>query len=392
MTLLLRQARSQQPQGAVAIPAGRAKNLLLSYSAPHIGSRSRNGGATLVGIDQPSYYTQGYGSAGGALVGADNVSVTGPIGLYGTAGDFKYHNLNEISFFSIVEIAGFTNSTECSVFRATGVNNGQGIAFDIFPSSKTIRPLIHTGGTSGWTVANDTVDSNMAAGVAWGFAMTYTSGRLTWYSGRIGSPPSQWSTATVTGGILDNISVNGPLYIGGMAFPGPGNVGSFPGKIHEISFWDREFLPIEIRELFVNPWQLFAPARVNWSFPPIITIYRPSSDVLATGWVPSTGSALWDMIDEVSPSDADYITSPIIAGSQGAAICGLSGTLVAGSYMVKIRANATTTGKQVKVSLLDGSNASQGDTGWVNVTASYAEYDTPVTTTGTATRVKMEVR
>lgn len=123
-----------------------------------------------------------------------------------------------------------------------------------------------------------------------------------------------------------------------------------------------------------------------------VSIYQPSTDVLATGWVPSTGSVLWDMIDEVAASDGDYITSPSINGSQGAAICGLNSSMVAGNYMVKIRANATTTGKQVRVSLLDGTNVSQGDTGWVNVTASYAEYDLPVATTGTATRVKMEVQ
>ena len=123
-----------------------------------------------------------------------------------------------------------------------------------------------------------------------------------------------------------------------------------------------------------------------------ITIYQPSSDVLTTGWVPSTGSVLWDMLDDVIPSNADYITSPSINGAQGAAICGLNASIAAGSYLVKLRANAVTAGKQVRVSLLDGANVSQGDTGWITVSTSYAEYDVAVTTTGAATRAKMEVQ
>jgi hypothetical protein len=38
-------------------------------------------------------------------------------------------------------------------------------------------------------------------------------------------------------------------------------------------------------------------------------IGRPDSDVAAGAWTPSTGSDLWAMIDEVSASDADYITT-----------------------------------------------------------------------------------
>lgn len=36
---------------------------------------------------------------------------------------------------------------------------------------------------------------------------------------------------------------------------------------------------------------------------------RPNRDAAAGGWTPSTGNDLWAMIDEVTPSDADYIQS-----------------------------------------------------------------------------------
>lgn len=37
------------------------------------------------------------------------------------------------------------------------------------------------------------------------------------------------------------------------------------------------------------------------------TIARPSGDTTAGTWLPSTGAVLWDMLDEVTPDDADYI-------------------------------------------------------------------------------------
>ena len=37
------------------------------------------------------------------------------------------------------------------------------------------------------------------------------------------------------------------------------------------------------------------------------TISRPTSDGTPGAWLPSTGSDLWPMVDEVTPSDADYI-------------------------------------------------------------------------------------
>lgn len=41
--------------------------------------------------------------------------------------------------------------------------------------------------------------------------------------------------------------------------------------------------------------------------PPLGTVARPDADTTAGGWLPSTGSSLYAMIDEVSPDTADYI-------------------------------------------------------------------------------------
>lgn len=37
---------------------------------------------------------------------------------------------------------------------------------------------------------------------------------------------------------------------------------------------------------------------------------RPSSDVTTAGWTPSTGASLFGTLDETSPDDADYVSSP----------------------------------------------------------------------------------
>ena len=46
----------------------------------------------------------------------------------------------------------------------------------------------------------------------------------------------------------------------------------------------------------------------------------------------------------------------------------------------------------MRITLLDGSNVSQGASGWQTVTSTFADYTATVTTTGAATRVKIEVQ
>lgn len=61
-----------------------------------------------------------------------------------------------------------------------------------------------------------------------------------------------------------------------------------------------------------NPWQLFAPLPTRRYFGVAATLQyaRPSSDIAANGWLPSTGSDLFAMLDETSADDGDYIYSP----------------------------------------------------------------------------------
>jgi hypothetical protein len=120
-----------------------------------------------------------------------------------------------------------------------------------------------------------------------------------------------------------------------------------------------------------------------------VSIYRPSGDLLATGWV-STAGTLSGAINEATPDDASYITSPDV-GSAGPARMSLP-SMDAGTYTLRIRARRTATAGELRVVCLDGSNASVGATAWQALTGTYAQYNLPVTLSATATRFQIEVR
>lgn len=62
--------------------------------------------------------------------------------------------------------------------------------------------------------------------------------------------------------------------------------------------------------LYNNPWQIFQPDRRSIFLPATavtLTYLRPSADISTGSWTPSTGTSLYAVLDEVTPSDADYI-------------------------------------------------------------------------------------
>lgn len=122
------------------------------------------------------------------------------------------------------------------------------------------------------------------------------------------------------------------------------------------------------------------------------TIGRPVSDITTTGWTASSGVVLFDMIDEVTPSDADYIISPDLNASPGPAVFGIAPTQVTGTYNVRLRGRRTDASGDIRALLLDSSGATVGTSSWQTLTGTFAEYALSITTTGTAQRVQLEVR
>ena len=150
----------------------------------------------------------------------------------------------------------------------------------------------------------------------------------------------------------------------------------------------------EIKSLSDNPWQIFAPIARNIWIPAasVVSISRPTADVTTSGWTGNPDNVtLFNNLDETVASDTDYITSPTITGGENA-IFTISPTLAAGTWDVRFRAQFVGSSAQVRITLLDGSNASQGVSSWQTVTSTFALYTASVTTTGSAVRVKIEVQ
>ena len=200
------------------------------------------------------------------------------------------------------------------------------------------------------------------------------------------------STAATGSLTYVNAADRGPVL--GNYYNYTGTARSFVGDIYVASLWKRALSDAEIKSLSDNPWQIFAPIRtpIFVGVSAAVSIYRPSSDVTTTGWTGTPDNTdKYKNIDEVTASDTDYITSPTITGGENI-IFGLTGSLPAGTWDVRYRANFVGASAQVKIHLLDGSSVSQGASSWQTVTSSYGDYTASVTTTGAATRVKIEVQ
>lgn len=123
------------------------------------------------------------------------------------------------------------------------------------------------------------------------------------------------------------------------------------------------------------------------------SVTRPNSDVTTTGWTATPGPDLFDMIDEVTASDTDYITSPDLTSGASTTIHGLTQSLAVGTYTVRFRSEkATAPTRSVRIHLMDGTSTIVGSSGWQAVTASYALYEVSITTSALATRVGIEAQ
>lgn len=157
--------------------------------------------------------------------------------------------------------------------------------------------------------------------------------------------------------------------------------------------WDRALSDGELSSLTQNPWQLFRPVSDTTFKFLALSVARPNSDVTVTGWTGSPDNTnLYTNIDETTASDTDYILSPSVSDSPGPAIFGITPSLSAGSYTVKVRARRTGSVGQVRALLVDSSGTTVGTSSWQSLTTTATTYDLAITTTGTAARLRFEVQ
>lgn len=82
------------------------------------------------------------------------------------------------------------------------------------------------------------------------------------------------------------------------------------------------------------------------------TIGRPDVDVSNAGWTPSSGSDLFAMLDEVTPSDLDYISTSAVGSTCSV---GLNTTQYPGSVSQQLSLRASSsTGNGLSVTIKDG--------------------------------------
>jgi len=169
------------------------------------------------------------------------------------------------------------------------------------------------------------------------------------------------------------------------------NTRNMDGKIAFAYRWNRVLSAKEVALISNNPYQLFKPINTI-VFVSSGTISRPNSDIAVSGWTSSDAQPLYTDIDEVTPSDTDYIYSPGLTGTASAATFGLTLSLSAGAYDVSVRARQTNNTSQIRVVLKDSGGTSVGATGWQLLTGSYATYTLPITITGTAVQASIEAK
>lgn len=150
------------------------------------------------------------------------------------------------------------------------------------------------------------------------------------------------------------------------------------------AMWDRALSPQEVATLHKNTWQLFQPTQ---HFFYGVTVIRPSSDQLTTGWA-STTSTISDAINEAAPNDLSYAISPALT-TAGPVILNLSNPVPMGTSTLNIRSKAGT--GAIKATLLTADGQAVGSTRWQGLTSAFSIYSLPISTTQEATQVKLEV-
>ena len=171
------------------------------------------------------------------------------------------------------------------------------------------------------------------------------------------------------------------------------------GIIFNANLWNYYATDDEARRISLDPLRHFfvdAPdtrhrlSRNFISVPANLTTKRPVTDVAKTGWSANPSGELYKAIGDESFNDSTYIISPDISSGLPY-VTGITRT-PAGSYLLKLRARRQSDAGQIRVVMQNNAGVSVGVSTWTSLTNSFAEYSFPITTTGEATQIKVEVQ
>lgn len=200
------------------------------------------------------------GRCGVCVQGTGASSQYGERGAY-TAADFGKDWCSDVSsvvtnhtVFGLVEFDLLSGSAEYSVLRVDVSTGNYMLALDVFPNTKTVRPLVKTSGTNGWNVANDMVHNEIVVNTPLIIAYRYRSGSpIASLVCPIGGKGVWTSTASaVSGGVVQLAASGNIAHIGGF-----GNfdiASSFPGKIYMAGMVPYAMSDAEMQSVIDNPW------------------------------------------------------------------------------------------------------------------------------------------
>jgi hypothetical protein len=161
--------------------------------------------------------------------------------------------------------------------------------------------------------------------------------------------------------------------------------------------WNRVLSDSEIFALSGNPWAVFEKERF-WVPPITVGTARPSSDLSRGGWTGYTdNNNLYTNIDEPVQDPADWITSPLLDGTQAGYTFTLSSTQAAGSvtfnFGAQVKSGDPTATGQLRLVLLDAAQSVVGTGAWKTIaTQNWANYTDTITLSGTAVYGRLEVQ
>jgi len=119
---------------------------------------------------------------------------------------------------------------------------------------------------------------------------------------------------------------------------------------------------------------------------------NPGSDVTIFGWVPTPAGSCAAAIDESgAANDTDYVTSPDLRAAADPLRMTLAGAVLAGTVNVAVRASVNSGTGNLTVRFFDAGGSQVGVTSPQALTTTPTTYNLPVTLSGTATQVQIEV-
>lgn len=124
--------------------------------------------------------------------------------------------------------------------------------------------------------------------------------------------------------------------------------------------------------------------------------WRPGADITVTGWtVTGTATHAAALAENASMADAtkdaSYTTSPPLSLTPVLRVMELDDPMPAGHYNLRVRIEPSAGSAFYRLTLMDNSNATLGVSADTPVSGAYAEYEIPITISGTATRTKEEI-